>query len=74
MTTQQIIINATNTNHGSHVAAAAAAFLGHNAHSLCCWCLEADRSLDDASAHRLPAGGECERCSYVGRDALLVVA
>lgn len=72
ITIDTLISNADRTGHGSHTVAHAAATLGITAHSLCCWCLESDRDLDEAQARRLPAGGECDRCAYVGRDCLVV--
>lgn len=63
------IANAFALGHGSHVVAAAAALTGFKAHSLCCWCAESVQG----EATRLPAGGECDRCAYVGADCLVVV-
>lgn len=49
----------------------AAYLCGIKAHSLCVWC--ADKP-EHRSAHvwRLPLGGECDQCSYVGYDCLVV--
>jgi hypothetical protein len=69
MNTSKYIANARALGHGSHIVAAAAAFTGHKAHSLCCWCAEGV----EGDATRLPAGGECERCPYVGHDCLVIV-
>jgi hypothetical protein len=63
------VANAIKFGHGSHVVADAAALMGHTAYSLCCWCAESVQG----KAMRLPAGGECNRCPYVGRDCLLIV-
>lgn len=68
----RIVANASRTGHGAHTAAHAFALLGGRAVACCCWCIEADEALDDATTVRLPAGGECDRCAYVGRDCLLV--
>jgi hypothetical protein len=67
-TIARYIANAYALGHGSHVVAGAAAFTGLQSHSLCCWCAE----TVDGEATRLPAGGECDRCSYVGRDCLVI--
>ena len=63
-----LIANARRLGKGSHVVAAAASVLGIEARSLCCWCTE--NVLGQAT--RLPQGGECSRCSYVGNDCLIV--
>lgn len=68
MTTQQLVANARKLRKGSHVVALAAGVLGLAAHSLCCWCAEAV----EGKATRLPAGGECSRCAYVGADCLVI--
>jgi hypothetical protein len=61
--------NARRLGHGSHLLAAAAYLTGYTAYSLCCGCAESV----EGKAIRLPAGGECDRCSYVGVDCLVIV-
>lgn len=63
--------NARRLGKESHHVSRAAYLCGIKAHSLCVWC--ADKP-EHRSAHvwRLPRGGECERCSYVGHDCLVV--
>ena len=68
-TIERYITNARRLGHGSHVVAAAAAWTGHKVHSLCCWCAE----RIEGEATRLPAGGECDQCPYVGHDCLVIV-
>jgi hypothetical protein len=65
----RIISNAIALGHTSQVVAGAAALAGIKVHSLCCWCAE----KVEGEVLRLPAGGECDRCPYVGRDCLVVV-
>lgn len=68
---QRMIENAERLGHPTQIAAFAIALTtGQLAQSLCCWCAEPV----PGSVYRLRAGGECSRCSYVGRDALVVVA
>lgn len=62
-----LVTNARKLRHGSHTVAAAAYVLGVKAQSLCCWCSE----HVEGQAHRV-YGGECDRCSYTGRDCLVV--
>jgi len=66
---ERYIANAFSLGHGSHVVAAAATVTGYKAFSLCCWCAE----HVEGHAARLPAGGECDRCAYVGRDCLVII-
>lgn len=71
-TTQTLINNARRLGHGSHTVAFAASLLAKSptaALSLCCWCAEGV----EGEAHRLPKGGECSRCPYIGRDCLVIV-
>jgi hypothetical protein len=63
------IANAIRLGHGSHVVAGAAALAGIEAYSLCCWCAE----KVEGEATRLPTGGECDRCPYIGHDCLVIV-
>lgn len=49
--------------------AGALSLSGFPAISLCCWCAE----TVPGEVIRLPKGGECVRCPYVGRDVLCVV-
>lgn len=63
-----LIQNAKRLGHGSHTVAAAAYLLGIKAQSLCCWCADSV----DGNAVRLPAGGECQGCYYVGSDCLII--
>jgi hypothetical protein len=65
----KFIANAQFLGHQTQIAAAAVALLGIPAQSLCCWCSE----HVEGQAHRLRAGGECDRCAYVGRDCLVIV-
>jgi hypothetical protein len=54
---------------GSHIAAFAIELVTKRpTWSLCCWCAE----HVDGDVWRLPLGGECQRCPYVGRDCLVV--
>ncbi len=69
MQTQRLIQNARNLNHSTQTAAFAISLCGQPCQSLCCWCAESVQG----EAHRLPQGGECSRCSYVGPDAILVL-
>jgi len=71
MTIEKLIENAAFLGHESHTVALAATVCGITAHSLCCWC--AETVAPGGLAIRLPTGGECERCSYVGQDCLVVV-
>ncbi len=64
-----ILENARRLRHGSHVAATALELVtGQPAYSLCCWCAESV----PGDAVRLPQGGECQRCPYVGADCLVI--
>ena len=65
----KFISNARLLGYQTQVAAAAVTLLGVPAWSLCCWCGE----HTPGTTHRLPAGGECDRCSYVGRDCIVIV-
>ena len=68
-----ILENARRLGHSTHtVAAAISLSTGAAAWSLCCWCLESADPFCSQEAHRVPAGGECLRCSYAGRDCLVV--
>jgi hypothetical protein len=65
-----LIDNARRLGHESQTAALAIELVTASpAHSLCCWCAE----HVEGDAVRLPRGGECSRCPYVGRDCLVVV-
>jgi hypothetical protein len=66
---QHFVENARRLGHGSHVVAAAAYWAGLKAYSLCCGC--ADKVAGEAL--RLPLGGECDRCPYVGHDCLVII-
>jgi hypothetical protein len=69
-TTLRLLDNARALGHGSHVAAFAIELVTRApAHSLCCACAEAV----EGEAVRLPRGGECSRCPYVGRDCLVIL-
>lgn len=66
----KILTNARTLGHSSQTAAFAIDLTTcHKAHSLCCWCAES--VVGDAV--RLPKGGECARCAYVGHDCLVVI-
>ena len=66
----RIIENARALGHTSQVAAFAIELVTRApAQSLCCWCAESV----EGEAVRLPCGGECARCPYIGRDCLIVV-
>jgi hypothetical protein len=72
ITIEQLVANARRVRKESqHVAMAAAVVLrGRDIRSLCCWCAE---THPDARVFRLPRGGECDACPYVGHDCLVVV-
>ncbi len=67
-TFRRFVSNARTLGHGAHVVAAAATLCGVPVRSLCAWCAE----HVEGEAERL--GGECEACSYVGRDCLAVAS
>ncbi len=69
MQATQLIRNARTLGHGSHTVAAAGCIVGITLHSLCCWCA----ASVEGEAVRLPAGGECDRCAYVGQDCLVII-
>jgi len=70
MQTAQLIRNARALGHASQTAAFAIELAaGRPAHSLCCWCAESV----EGDATRLPQGGECSRCAYVGPDCLVII-
>jgi hypothetical protein len=74
----RLVANARRGGKESHHVAAAAALLAlHRTQvlSLCCACVERhDKGRPLPSwTERLPRGGECSRCSYVGHDCLVVV-
>ncbi len=71
---RRIASNCTTLGHYSHTAAMALYVLGRKGHALCPWCIEADRSLDDAEIAGLPKGGDCDRCAYSGVDVCVVDA
>lgn len=49
--------------------------LGVHAEALCVWCLDAlDPHETLYSARRAPAGGDCYRCAYTGRDVFAAAA
>lgn len=66
----RLLSNAERMRKGSHVAALVIELVTKGrARSLCCWCAE----HVEGEAHRLPVGGECDRCPYVGRECLVVL-
>lgn len=67
---EKIADNCRRLGHGAHVGAAALTLLGRRAFSLCCWCLEKRDPREELGAARV-GGGECDACSYTGRDCLL---
>lgn len=73
-TIDTLITNASQLGKESQHVALAAAFVlpGVQVLSLCCWCADA-RYGWDVKAHRLPRGGECQACPYVGYDCLVLV-
>jgi hypothetical protein len=55
------------------VAAALTMASGKQWASMCCWCVEQQNPSGTRGAHRVAAGhGECDTCSYSGRDCLVV--
>jgi hypothetical protein len=73
---ERLVANARRLGKGAHHVAAAAHFAlpGARVLALCCWCVERHDAGREAPApvYRLPCGGECERCPYVGPDCLVV--
>lgn len=66
----RMLDNARTLGHASHTAAFAVELVtGRPTHSLCCWCAESV----EGDAVRLPKGGECSRCPYVGPDCLVIL-
>lgn len=70
-TIETLCENARRMRKESHHVAWAASFVGIRARSLCCDC--AERLSPIGFAVRLPLGGECEACPYVGHDCLVTV-
>jgi hypothetical protein len=72
MTIETIIRNATNLRHEAQTAALAAELckLGRFV-ALCCWCADS-AEVRDLPVWRVGRGGDCARCSYSGRDTLVV--
>jgi len=73
ITIEKLVANAIKLGQESHQVALAAAFCrslrGADVRSLCVWCAE---EHDAPLAFRLPKGGFCQKCSYVGYDCLVV--
>lgn len=68
--TARLLDNARRLGHESQTAAFAIELVTKApARSLCCHCAE----HVEGDATRLPRGGECSRCPYVGHDCLVVV-
>jgi hypothetical protein len=68
--TPRLIDNSRRLGHESQtVAFAIELATAAPAHSLCCQCAE----RVEGDAFRLPRGGECSRCPYVGHDCLVVI-
>jgi hypothetical protein len=66
----RILDNASKLGHQSQTAAFAISLVAKvAAHSLCCWCAKSV----EGEAVRLPKGGECSNCPYVGHDCLVIV-
>ena len=68
-TVARIVSNCSRLGHEAQTAAFALSLLNVPARALCCWCAE----HVEGEAHRLPRGGECAGCAYVGLDTLVVV-
>ncbi len=67
----RLIDNARLLGHESQTTAFAVELVtGCPAFSLCCCCAEGV----EGDAVRLPRGGECSRCPYVGHDCLVVTS
>lgn len=69
----RLVQNAERLGHQTQVTAVAVSLYGEPALSLCCWCAERLHPEPEVAVQRLRAGGECDRCPYVGRDCLLVL-
>lgn len=63
--------NARRLGKESQHVSRAAYLSGIKAHSLCVWCADKPEHRS-ANVWRLPRGGECEQCPYVGHDCLVV--
>lgn len=73
ITSTTLIDNARRLGHETQTAAAAIELVtGKRAVSLCCWCADAPPAAT-GEVYRLPKGGECSHCAYVGRDCLVVL-
>jgi hypothetical protein len=70
---ETLVANAKRAGKESQHVMLAAAFVstGCEVHSLCVWCAEAH---PNARVFRLPRGGECQACPYVGHDCLVVAS
>jgi hypothetical protein len=65
-----ILDNARKLGHEAQTAAFAIELVTKQpAHALCCRCAESV----EGEAVRLPKGGECSKCPYVGRDCLVIL-
>ena len=69
-TVERFTANASKLGKEAQHLSAALFFVGIESIALCCWCAE----HEPGEVIRLPRGGECVRCPYVGRDALCVVS
>lgn len=74
MNANNLISNARNLGHSAHATAFAVELAtGQRARALCCWCLEKCDPAGALEAHRVPVGGDCSGCSYIGRDTLVAI-
>lgn len=68
-TVAQLVENARRLGHQTQTVAASAAFTGYaGVRSLCIWCAETVYGR----AYRVPCGGECEQCTQVGADVIII--
>jgi hypothetical protein len=76
ITVQSLVENATRLGKGAQHVALAAAFCkslsGTRVLSICVWCADARHGWT-GEAFRLPRGGECQCCPYVGVDTIVLV-
>lgn len=71
MSLETLVERARALGKESQHVAAAASVLCLKAASLCVHCADKPKHRS-ARVWRLPRGGECEQCSYVGHDCLVV--
>lgn len=68
----RLVSNAQRLSHQTHVLAAAMLLVCRDSKvsSLCCWCAEQEEG--EVDVYRT-IGGDCDRCSYSGRDCLVIL-